>query len=239
MTPLADLSSVAHPRIPSDRKLLDALKPLEKVPPGLFGSLRIEPDDAPTCPLDHSAPEGFRLECAENLEQRLHSLRAHKPPTQKPVKVHLGETETDTPKISVSTPEALTETTILTSHGVDLGGAHAKHCAVLRRILYLHASLNPAKQSPHTPSLLVPLYAVMLQETEPRDIAHVEADTFWVYEAMISDVSELEDEELGKQWLAKFSDRLKWADAELAADLVGVSHCLATCDLTDYRLSKV
>lgn len=239
LTPLGDLSTVSHPRVASDRKLLDALKPLEKVPHELFGSLRIEPDDAPTCPLDPSAPEGFKLACAENLERRLQALRASKPPTQKPPKVHLGEAETDTPMISVSSPEAQTEAkTLLTSHGVDLAGAHSKHCAALRRILYLHASLNPANQSPHTPSLLVPLFAVMLQEIEPRDVAHVEADTFWVFEAMISEVSELEDEEVGKQWLTKFSERLKWADGDLSINLVIVPYEYVYSLLIDHRTPK-
>jgi hypothetical protein len=74
--------------------------------------------------------------------------------------------------------------------------------------------------SPHVPSLLIPLYSILIQETDPKDTAHVEADTFWVFEAMIGEFSELEDEEGGNIWMKKLSERLLWADEELSTNLV-------------------
>jgi hypothetical protein len=75
-------------------------------------------------------------------------------------------------------------------------------------------------RSPHIPSLLIPLYSVLIQEIEPKDAPHVEADTFWVFEAMIAEFSELEDEEGSNFWMQKLSERLTWADEELANNLV-------------------
>jgi hypothetical protein len=66
---------------------------------------------------------------------------------------------------------------------------------------------------------------------DPKDVAHVEADTFWVFEAMIGEFSELEDEEGGNIWMKKLGDRLAWADAELSANLVGIYQCSTTLSL--------
>jgi hypothetical protein len=72
-------------------------------------------------------------------------------------------------------------------------------------------------------SLLIPLYSVLHQEVEPSDAAHVEADTFWLFETMVAEFAELEDEEGGNEWMRRFRGRLEWADPELSADLVGVT----------------
>jgi hypothetical protein len=72
-------------------------------------------------------------------------------------------------------------------------------------------------------SLLIPLYSVLLQEVESPDVAHVEADTFWLFEAMVGEFAELEDDEGGNGWMRRFSDRLAWADPELSADLVSLA----------------
>lgn len=69
-------------------------------------------------------------------------------------------------------------------------------------------------------SLLIPLYAVLNEEVEPQDQAHIEADTFWLFEAMVSEFSELEDQDGGNRWMKKFGERVAWADPELSSDLV-------------------
>lgn len=48
------------------------------------------------------------------------------------------------------------------------------------------------------------------------------ADAFWLFEAMIGEFAELEDEEGGNLWMKKFGERLTWADSELAETLVGI-----------------
>ena len=63
----------------------------------------------------------------------------------------------------------------------------------------------------------------MNREIDLEDMAHVEADTFWLFEAMVADFSELEDEEGGAVWMKKFSERLTWADPELSENMVGTS----------------
>lgn len=90
------------------------------------------------------------------------------------------------------------------------------------RLLYIHNSLNPAVQSPHVPWLLVPLYSVLVGETDEDEVAHAEADTFWVFEALIAEIAQLEEEDGRKVWTQKLSERIKWADGELATRLVSV-----------------
>jgi hypothetical protein len=61
---------------------------------------------------------------------------------------------------------------------------------------------------------------VLNHEVELEDLAHVEADTFWVFEAMVGEFSGLEDEEGGNICMKNFSHRLAWADGDLFNDLV-------------------
>jgi hypothetical protein len=110
-------------------------------------------------------------------------------------------------------------------------GTHQKHFSALLRLLYVHVCLNPGNQSPHLPSLLVPLYSVLNQERDQQDVGHVEADTFWLFEAIIGEFAELEDEEGGNLWMKRLGERLAWADADLSANLVSTTvrpwHCSA------------
>ncbi|KAI0636797.1 regulator of Vps4 activity in the MVB pathway-domain-containing protein [Trametes polyzona] len=131
----------------------------------------------------------------------------------------------ETPEISLSVPDSPTSThsgistTLLPSRPYSAIGAHPKHYSALLRLLYIHARLNPANRSPQIASLLVPIYAALIEEVDDVDIPHVEADVFWVFEAMVSEFAELEDEQNGAVWVRKLSERLRWADPELADDL--------------------
>lgn len=71
--------------------------------------------------------------------------------------------------------------------------------------------------------MLVPLYSALVGETNEDDVAHAEADTFWVFEALVGEIAEMEEEDGGKIWTRKLSERIKWADAELASSIVRVS----------------
>lgn len=132
-----------------------------------------------------------------------------------------------TPEISLSVPGSPTgsslsgiSTTLLASRAYSSFGAHPKHASALLRLLYIHSSLNPANRSPQIASLLVPLYSALIEEADPEDSAHVEADAFWLFEAVVSEFSELEDAEGGNLWMQKLSQRAVWADTELVEDLV-------------------
>lgn len=149
--------------------------------------------------------------------------------------VHLDASDGATPGISLSAPDSPSSshsqapTTLVPSRAYSaIGGAHHKHASALLRLLYIHSCLNPANRSPHIASLLVPLYSAMIEEVEPEEVAHAEADTFWLFEAMVGEFSELDDEEGEKVWTRKFGERLEWADPELAdvlvSDLNLVSH---------------
>jgi hypothetical protein len=131
-----------------------------------------------------------------------------------------------TPEISLSAPDSPTSThsvartTLVPSRAYSATGAHPKHESALIRLLYIHFSLNPAHRAPQTASLLVPLYSALVEEVMPEDAAHVEADVFWLFEAFISEFSELDDAESSEVWLKKIGERLSSADMELAEDLV-------------------
>ena len=64
----------------------------------------------------------------------------------------------------------------------------------------------------------------MNQEAEPAEVAHAEADTFWLFEVLIREVSELDETEGGLVWMKKFQERLAMADNELLEDLVNIFH---------------
>ncbi|TFK91224.1 hypothetical protein K466DRAFT_660212 [Polyporus arcularius HHB13444] len=129
------------------------------------------------------------------------------------------------PDVSLTVPDSPSSshsgmsTTLLPSRPYSSSNAHNKHSSALLRLLYIHSCLNPANRSPQIGSLLVPIYAALVEEVDPEEFAHVEADTFWVFESMVSEFSELEDEQNGTVWVQKLSERLRWADEELADDL--------------------
>ena len=131
-----------------------------------------------------------------------------------------------TPEISLSVPDSPTSThssiptTLLASKAYTAAGAHPKHASALLRLLYIHSCLNPANRAPQVASLLVPIYTAMAEEADADDLAHAEADAFWLFETMVSEFADLEDPELSNLWLSKFGQRLGWADVELAENLV-------------------
>jgi len=90
----------------------------------------------------------------------------------------------------------------------------------LLRLLYVHASLNSGNLSPYVSSLLVPLYTALTQEIDQDDLAHAEADAFWLFEAFIAEFLELEDEEDLNSWILRFGELLERRDPELSEQLV-------------------
>jgi hypothetical protein len=202
----------------------------------LFSGLEEEPEANPLCPLQEDAPSDLKISCAAILDQRFRHIRDSKTQNQGITIVPDIRLDAAVPDISLSEPEPVESfaskrpgapTTLLSRSSIVSGGAHAKHGSALLRLLYAHLSLNPANQSPHIPSLLVLLYSVMCKECELEELAHAEADTFWVFEALVNEVSELEDESSSKEWMQKLSKRLAWADPDLSASLVGLSTWLS------------
>ncbi|KAH9945962.1 regulator of Vps4 activity in the MVB pathway-domain-containing protein [Epithele typhae] len=120
---------------------------------------------------------------------------------------------------SPSSSRSALSTTLLPSRPYNSFSAHNTHTSALLRLLYIHACLNPANRSPQIGSLLVPIYAALVEEVDPNEIPHIEADTFWLFEAMVGEFSELEDEQNGTVWVKRFSERLQWADPELWDDM--------------------
>ncbi|KAL1687682.1 regulator of Vps4 activity in the MVB pathway-domain-containing protein [Schizophyllum commune] len=247
LEPLAELPKPSLPLSGTDEAAFRVSQGLSRVPSSLLSGLEEEPEVLSNCPLDDVADEGLRILCAHNLDERLKLINeARNPSTTGPTpeirldddsmpSIQLSEPVDETPAIQLLSPveevEGDTADTAVvptkkkptTLHPSRVHGSlnvPIKHESALRRLLYLHSSINPGNYSPHIPSLLVTLYTVMNREIDLEDMAHVEADTFWLFEAMVADFSELEDEEGGAVWMKKFSERLAWADPELSENMV-------------------
>ncbi|KAK0210640.1 regulator of Vps4 activity in the MVB pathway-domain-containing protein [Desarmillaria ectypa] len=209
-----------------DTALENVSKQLSRVPPDLFACLVDEPESSPLCPLNDFCPEEARIFCASNLDRRLEAIKAVQSPSASidiPEIRLESETETaineDSSQGTFSIRRSNIPPTLFVSKSLSEGKAHSKHMSALYRLLYIHSAINPGNLSPHIPNLLVPLYSVLTQEIEPEDIAHAEADTFWLFEAVVGEFSELEDEEGSTVWMKKFGDRLAWADSDLRYSL--------------------
>jgi hypothetical protein len=227
LNPFADYPSPTTPLAPPDASLLRVSKELGGVSPALLQGLANEPEHSIMSPLDAMASDEIRITCASNLDSRLLLFKqGHR--------TSIGALESLVARDSHPLPDAPLPTSEVTTanlvgspssqrRGVPIPQAsvvHPKHISSLIRLLFLHSCLNPANSSPNLPCLLIPLYSVLVQETQPQDLAHVEADTFWLFEAMVGEFAELEDEDGGKFWLKRLSERLSWADVELSIDLV-------------------
>ncbi|KAF9242094.1 regulator of Vps4 activity in the MVB pathway-domain-containing protein [Melanogaster broomeanus] len=232
LTPLATLPPPTHELSPTDITISSISESLSRLPPGLFVLLDNEPESAGLgiCPLDPSARNDIRIECALNLDKRLDLIKSESsiPPCETPEIRLEPETQTESDPPSLTSPPATNSlssrrhrapTMLLSSKPYSAPPVHHTHHSSLLRLLYLHSALNPAIQSPHIPSLLVPLYSALVGEVEQSEAAHAEADTFWLFEALVGELGEMEEEEGGKVWMRKFSERIRWADEELAASL--------------------
>lgn len=218
LEPFSDLPPPTSPPTPLDAAFTSSIKDLFRVPATLFSGLEEEPESFDDCPLDPSADEKIKIPCSANLDLRLEAIGRDDGDSQGLPEIRLGDEASEGPEISVISPGA--HKTLFPSLAFNTGNVHPKHASALIRLLYIHSCLNPANHSPHMASLLIPLYSVLHQEVEPSDAAHVEADTFWLFETMVTEFAELEDEEGGNEWMRRFKGRLEWADPELSADLV-------------------
>jgi hypothetical protein len=234
-----------------DEALLNIFKHISRIPREMFSHLEQAPEALPQNPVSNNADPAIKIAHAFALDQRLQVLRQNDIDSDADTStpgITVSSDNESTPGISVSdfddsdsddsTSESTAPKTLVESRAYSFGNAHPQHCSVILRLLFIHASINPGKLSPHVPAVLVPLYTALLQEVEPDELAHVEADTFWLFEAIVSEISELDEEEGGQKWMTKFDNVVSWADPELYGDLVGLSsiflirldiHCSLIC----------
>lgn len=205
-----------------------------------------EPEQSSSCPLHDSALEGLKIACASALDSRLMALEdaeeesigntsTHStpsivldigsPPTS-PDTNEFNQTQTQPQSIAQAqapSPQrtlSLSSSSSLSPKSFRKIPAHHLHTSSLLRILYIHSSLNPGHQSPNNASLLVPLYGVLNEEAEPSEVAHAEADAFWLFETLVKEIAELDEEDGGIVWMKRFSERVSTVDNELYEDLV-------------------
>jgi hypothetical protein len=211
-------------------------KQLSGVPPNLYAFLEEDPEWVGISPLDEDAPEEIRIPLSHNLDRRLNAINQNDSGSVGDLnatpEIRLEADDIPgTPEISVTAPENLSDetpaapTTLVASRSFGIASnASRRHVSALVRLLYVHSCLNPAHRSPYIASLLIPLYSALNMEIEAQDVAHAEADTFWLFEAMISEFAPLEDEAEGALWMKKLGDRVWQADSEFYTDLVSCTY---------------
>ena len=234
-----------------DANLTEVTKQLSRAPPNLYVLLEEDPEWVGISPLDEEAPEQIRIPCAFSLDQRLDAISISQKDSGSVGDLNATpeiRTEADsipaTPEISVTAPENTSDkepaapTTLVASRSFGTASnVNRRHMSALVRLLYVHSCLNPAHRSPYIASLLIPLYSVLNMEIEAQDVAHAEADTFWLFEATISEFSPLEDEAEGALWMRKLGDRVWWADPEFYTDLVSCIWLPGGQQLTEYGIA--
>jgi len=230
LRPFPELPSPILPVSGPDETLIKVYKHLARIPKELIDQLEWEPEDFSTCPLHPNADEKILIPYANCLDTRSQQLRRlnegdrEETTISSTPEIRLEGDECVTPTTS-TTPNALsnnskTPTTLLPSKSIALGRASQGHASALLRLLYIHASINPGNLSPYVPSLLLPLYTALTQEVDPEDLAHVEADSFWLFEAFVAEFAELEDEIALDMWLKRLGDQLRQKDPHFLEQLV-------------------
>ena len=249
LEPFESLPAPSTPLSSLDANLMEAAKQLSRIPPNLYVLLEEDPEWVGISPLDESAPEQIRLPCAHNLDLRLDAINQKDSGSigvLGPAPEIRLETDDipETPEINVTAPENPSDeipaapTTLVAPRSFgNASNANGKHMSALVRLLFVHSCLNPAHRSPYIASLLIPLYSVLNMEIEAQDVAHAEADTFWLFEAIISEFSPLEDEAEGTLWMKKLGDRVWWADSEFHADLVSYTWLPSRLQSTKHEIA--
>ncbi|KAH7889329.1 regulator of Vps4 activity in the MVB pathway-domain-containing protein [Phlebopus sp. FC_14] len=222
LQPLSNLPPPTQPLSASDATITAVSESLFRLPLELFSLLEDEPETSGLSPLDSEASDDVKVDCAWNLDIRLRLIRGERTESEfsrtPEIRLEPEEQPTRTPD-SLASRRPGAPTTLLRGKSWSTPPAHQRHISALLRLLYIHSCLNPANQSPHIASLLVPLYSVLLKEVKPEEVAHAEADTFWLFEALVGELSEMEDQEGVKVWMQRFSERLVATDGELGASL--------------------
>ncbi|KAH6918696.1 regulator of Vps4 activity in the MVB pathway-domain-containing protein [Coprinopsis sp. MPI-PUGE-AT-0042] len=212
-TSLPEPSTSAHP---SDATLLNIVHHLSRIPRELFAHLEVALEGIPPCPLSEASDETIRIPHASALDKRLRALKDYASTNTS------SSPDEATPAISISNYDSSAPDTESTSvveptfpRAYRFGDAHPHHCSAILRLLFIHAAINPGQFSPHIPALLVPLYTALHLEVAPEELAHVEADTFWLFQEMVAEFSDVDEGEGSQKWMLKLDHALSQADPEL------------------------
>ncbi|KAF8580909.1 hypothetical protein K439DRAFT_1636664 [Ramaria rubella] len=222
------LNTQSRPKTPLstlDASLSSLAKSLTTLPP----ELDVDLDLSPLCPFDEVAPEGLKIEVAGAVDERVRLIQEHDsdanngPNAASELRLKSANMPSlPMPQISVSSPTSVSKDDI--NPEASIRTIHSQitrnHTTSLLRLMYIHMALHPSASTVYLTSLVIPLYVTMIQEIEPAELAHVEADTFWLLTELWGDVGELVEDQEGRAWMSKFGQRLAWADAELSEYLM-------------------
>ncbi|THH29641.1 hypothetical protein EUX98_g4555 [Antrodiella citrinella] len=242
LEPFDSVPPPTTPLHPTDASLVNASNDLSNVPSGLLANLDEEPEASSICPLDPVAPEDIKIACAGALDDRLLLIKGAESPDLETADDATPEIRLEgTPEIrlegadDVPSESSIPQLRLETSGSSSPDGDHLNPStpeislsapdtptsthSVLTTLLPSKAYTVAANRAPQVAALLVPIYTALADEADSDDLAHIEADAFWLFEVVVSEFADLEDPELSTGWLQKLGDRLGWADVELAENL--------------------
>ena len=220
---------------PQDRILLQFSRDVDGMPPELKAALW-------ELGLEKDGRHCVELEEKNAVTRRLEMLKASKMDLSlSPPQEVEEQDEVSIPSITLDDPhqsgEKSRDVTVLLSPRNGGPGSGKLYEGILLRMLYVHSSLHASHALPMgPPPALAAIFAVMLLvvwrareeiavssgETASEMFEEIEAETFWLTEALIASVRELVEEtsDEGDAWPVRFSEMVRWADAELWTDLV-------------------
>lgn len=233
---LSNRPAPSSPLTTQDKTIHQFSKEMESLPPSirnLISEIHIsEPLQVdPRCLLQHG--DAVRLRVTQLLERNqstkisrdstIPSITLDNPPLSPP---------TSTMPKQVASP-----TTVLLPS--SSGSPPTAYDDILFRLLFIHSSIHASHALSMGPSpALAAIFALVLavalsahystigkvsQSEYEESMLGIEAEVFWMVEAIISRVMELlEPEEDGEDWATKFSRMTQWADRDLWTDLVSL-----------------
>jgi hypothetical protein len=210
-----------------DAFLFSMAKSLSTLP----SELDAEIESSPLCPFDDSAPEGLKMHDSDAVDDRLRLIQAYVhdlPRSAGPPEIHVEHVSM--PDISISSPNDTSTFLEISTADTPLISIRG-HASSLLRLMYIHVSLHSSASATYLTSVLVPLYTAMIQEIDPAELAHVEADTFWLLNELWGEVNDLTDTERSQLWVSKLGQRLARADPNLYSDLVSSNKFVSTASL--------
>ncbi|KAH7107531.1 regulator of Vps4 activity in the MVB pathway-domain-containing protein [Auriculariales sp. MPI-PUGE-AT-0066] len=202
LTRLQTLPAPASPLSTEDVALLSISRAL----PGLLPAPLSHPIVSPLNPFDSSAPEETRITTRDEVDRRAWMIaNRHLISRPQPPAIQVNGDDKEIPLISLTAPPSST--------------SEASPSTPLLRLMYIYTCLHPSTPPSQLPNVLIPLYTTLAETTDETDLAHVEADSFWLLEEVSAEFGDLWTDEGCDRWRNTIAKRLTWVDPDLYAAL--------------------
>lgn len=225
---LSNMPPPSTPLVPQDRSIHQFAKDIESLPTPIRDALLHHGDS------NHS-PDGhlIAIRHGDAVSNRITQLKGRSKVSNLPSESSIPSITLDNPPLSpekaqtFSEQQSVSPTTVLLPSSLITNPTAVYEDTILR-LLYVHSSVHALHAQPMGPSpALAAIFAVVLDvalrahNSASLDMVAIEAEVFWLVEAIVGKVMELlEPEEEKDSWAAKFSKMTRWADQDLWIDLV-------------------